>query len=172
MKTTINFGRGVAVLAVAMTMVGTGATAAPAKPHKTAAPKPGVYSGDSIAEGKSHSVFMKVIKKGSKYSAEVELAFPAKCENRETDITIPSELNYKVLVPIKGSSIAFEGNSRDVMGIIYPLDSTVTVTGHFAGNGAFTGTATTKAPAEGLDSNVVCSAPGAKLKLQFGGPPI
>jgi hypothetical protein len=167
-----DLGRGVAVLALAATVMGTGASAAVAKPHKTSAPKLGTYAGDSIAGGNSHTISANVTKKGSKYSAEVELAFPAKCTNSETRITVPSELLYKVTVPIKGTSIAFKGNSRDTLGIIYPLESTVTVNGHFASNGKFTGTATTKAPAEGVESNVACSAPSAKLKLQFALAPM
>ena len=119
-----------ATLALAVA-VATASGAVAAKPHGAFAPKLGGYGGDSIAGSKSHSVFAKVTKKGSKYSAEVEIAFPATCTNGETGVSVPTELIYKVVAHIQGHAISFKGNSRDTLGILYPLPSTITMNGRF-----------------------------------------
>ncbi|HEX4307260.1 MAG TPA: hypothetical protein VHZ54_14590 [Solirubrobacterales bacterium] len=155
------------ILCLSAAAVVLGAGAASAKPHKAFAPKVGGYGGDSIAGGKSHSVVAKVTRRGPKYSAEVEIAFPAVCTNSETDFTGPSELIYKVIAPIKGQAISFKGDSRDTLGILYPLASTITLNGKFTSGSKFTATAAVKAPAEGTESKVTCSAPAVRLPFQF-----
>jgi hypothetical protein len=161
-------GMAVATLALAVAAA-TASGAAAAKPHRAFAPKLGGYGGDSIAGSKSHSVSAKVTRKGSKYSAEVEIAFPAMCTG-ESGVTVPTELIYKVLAHIQGHAISFKGNSHDTLGILYPLPSTVTLNGRFTSDSKFTATAGVKAPAEGIESDETCSAPSVRLPFEFALP--
>ncbi|HTT96307.1 MAG TPA: hypothetical protein VMF55_16670 [Solirubrobacterales bacterium] len=163
----VNIWRGGAILACVLASTAVVVAPAGAKPRKAFAPKVGVYGGDSIAGAKSHSVVAKVTKKGARYSAEVEIAFPATCTNGETGFTGPSELIYKVIAQVKGHAISFKGNSRDTMGILYPMASTVTLDGRFTSDSKFTATAAVKAPAEGVESDGTCSAPAVRLPFQF-----
>lgn len=158
--------RGGVVLALVATAAILAAPAG-AKPKPAFAPKLGTYGGDSIAGSKSHSVVAKVTRKGSKYTAEVEVAFPATCSNTENGFTGPSELIYKVPAKVEGHAISFKGNSVDTLGILHPLASTVTLNGRFTSDSKFTATASVTAPAEGTESNVTCSAPAVRLPFQF-----
>lgn len=163
----VDIRRGAAILACVLASTAIAVAPAGAKPRKAFAPKLGGYGGDSIAGGKSRSVVAKVTKKGAKYSAEVEIAFPAMCTNSENGLTVPSELIYKVVAQVKGHAISFKGNSADTLGILYPLASTVTLNGRFTSDSKFTATASVKAPAEGTESNVTCSAPAVRLPFRF-----
>lgn len=163
----VNIWRSAAILACVPAATAIVASPAGAKPHKAFAPKVGVYGGSSIVGGKSHSVVAKVTKMGSRYSAEVEIAFLGKCTNSETGLTVPTELLYKVVAKVKGRTISFKGNSRDTMGILYPLASTITLNGKFTSDSKFAATAAVEAPAEGVESVVNCSAPPVRLPFQF-----
>jgi hypothetical protein len=160
--------RGGALLSLAVLAAAILVGPAGAKPKPAFAPKVGTYSGDSFAEGKTHSVFAKVTKKGTKYAAEVEIAVPAKCTSTENPTPLPTELLFKVPPQIKGHSISFKGNSVDVMQIVgYQVPSAISLSGRFTGNSAFTANVSVQAPAPGVESEVHCSVPATKLKLEF-----
>ena len=167
METKLKLLWGAAILALAMTAV-LGAGPAGAKPRPAFAPKIGGYAGDSFAEGKTHSVSAVVKKKGSKYSAEVEIVVPAKCTDAETGFTAPTELTYKVTALVKGQTISFKGDSVDEMQIVgYQVPSGITLNGRFTKPTAFAATASVQAPATGAQSGISCVVPAAKLKFEF-----
>jgi hypothetical protein len=164
MESMFKFRRAVIVAVTALSLAAVVAGPAAAKPKPAFAPKVGEFSGDSIAEGKSHSVFALV---KSKRAVEVEIAFPAKCQTG-TGPVVPTELLYKVVAQIKGHAISFKGQSVDLMKIVgFGAPSEVTLSGKFTGPSAFTANATVKAPAPGAETETHCSVPGAKLKFNF-----
>jgi hypothetical protein len=157
-----------AAIVVALTAVAILAGPAGAKPKPAFAPKAGTYSGDSFAEGKTHAVFAQVKKKGSKYSAEVEIAVPAKCTSTENPAPLPTELLFKVPAQIKGRAVSFKGNSVDEMQIVgFQVASGITLNGRFTSPSAFSATVSVQAPAPGISSEVQCSVPPTKLKFEF-----
>jgi hypothetical protein len=167
MKTRLNLGRWVAVAALATAVAASLASGAGAKPHASSAPKVGTYGGDSIAGGQSHAVSANVKKRGSKYSAEVELAFPAKCTNTETGFTGPTELLYKVTAQVKGRSLSFRGQAVDTMQILFGAPSEITLNGSFTSATKLTATASAQAPAPGVQSGTSCSVTPAKRKFEL-----
>ena len=173
MQTKLNLRRGIAVLAlVAAPASLVVASAATAKPKPAFGPKVGTYTGDSFAEGKTHTVNAKVTKKGSKYSAEVEIAVPAVCEDTETHFNGPTELLFKVTAPVKGHSISFKGDALDAMQIVGGAPSGISLSGKFTKSTTFTATVGVKAPAEDTQSVIHCSVPTTKLKFQFALAPL
>jgi hypothetical protein len=167
-RTTWRRGAVAAAFVAALSAVAIVAGPAGAKPKPAFAPKAGTYSGDSFAEGKTHSVFAQVKKKGSKYSAEVEIAVPAKCTSTESPTPLPTELLFKVPAQIKGRSISFKANSVDAMQIVgYQVASAITLNGRFTSPSAFSATVSVQAPAPGVESEVHCSVPPTKLKFEF-----
>jgi hypothetical protein len=139
------------------------AGSATAKPKPSSAPKPGTYSGDSIAGGKSATVIAKVTKK----TAQVEIDFPAMCKLGASGSPNPTELKYKVNAPIKGKTFAFKGPAVDQMEILFGAKSTVTLNGRFTSADKFTGTASVKAPANETETEINCSAPTVQLKYEL-----
>jgi hypothetical protein len=172
MQTKLNLRRGIAVLALAAALMTLAVASTAAKPKHAFAPKAGTYTGDSFAEGKTHAVSAKVTRKGSKYSAEIEIAVPAVCEDTETHFKNPTELLFKVTAPVKGHSISFKGDALDAMQIVGGTPSGISLNGKFTKSSTFTATVGVKAPAEDTQSVIHCSVPTTQLKFQFALAPL